>query len=93
MQRKLYIASYDICEASRLRRALYILRDYASGGQYSCFECFLSKAEKAELITRMKEIMDDTKDGFLLIAVKGTSNVIALGAGVPPSEDEFYMVG
>ena len=44
--RILYIAAYDVSEDRRLRQALMVLRNYATGGQKSVFKCFLSPAEK-----------------------------------------------
>jgi len=37
--RQLYLAAYDVSCPRRLRKALYVLRGFASGGQKSVFEC------------------------------------------------------
>ncbi len=44
MARTLYLVAYDVRRPSRLRKALRVLKDYASGGQKSAFECYLSAA-------------------------------------------------
>lgn len=36
-----YLAAYDVSDPKRLQQALHVLRDYATGGQKSVFECFL----------------------------------------------------
>lgn len=42
--RRLYLISYDISDAKRLRAALKLVRAYATGGQLSVHECWLSDA-------------------------------------------------
>ncbi|TPW09842.1 MAG: CRISPR-associated protein Cas2 [Halothiobacillaceae bacterium] len=61
-QRALYIAAYDISDARRLRRALDTLKCYATGGQESLFECYLSVAERLRLIEEMRCIVDGEED-------------------------------
>ena len=46
MVRDLYLVAYDIREPRRLRKMLYLLKEYASGGQKSAFECYLTAGEK-----------------------------------------------
>lgn len=65
--RQLYIAAYDISCAKRLRKALYTVRGYASGGQKSVFECFLTPAEKAQLLDDVNSIIDPEEDRFILL--------------------------
>lgn len=91
-KRVLYIGSYDICHPGRLKKALDILRDYSCGGQYSCFECYLSDVEKQQLIARMNELMA-SGDGFMLIRLSHCDPVHTLGAAVPPQNGEFFLVG
>ena len=88
----LFIGSYDICEPKRLKKALDILRDYSSGGQYSCFECYLTETEKQQLIARMEQLMAP-EDGFMLIKLTHTNPVYTLGAAVPPQNGDFFLVG
>ena len=63
--RQLYIAAYDISDAKRLRKALYAVRGYASGGQKSVFECFLTAAEKRALLDSIRLIINPKEDRFL----------------------------
>jgi CRISPR-associated protein Cas2 len=48
INRQLYLAAYDISCNRRLRKALYVLRSSALGGQKPLFECFLTFAEQAQ---------------------------------------------
>lgn len=90
--RKLYIAAYDIAEASRLRRALLVVRDFATGGQKSVHECFLTKNEKRELSTCMRELIDSKSDRFLLIPVEPRGKIHTLGSASAAGEPEKFLV-
>jgi len=48
--RDLYLAAYDISAPDRLRAMLYAVKGYATGGQKSVYECFLSQGERQELM-------------------------------------------
>ncbi|TAL46263.1 MAG: CRISPR-associated endonuclease Cas2 [Methylovulum sp.] len=92
-KRQLYIAAYDIADAKRLRKALYAVRAYASGGQKSVFECFLTDAEKQALLEEIKLIIDADEDRFLLLKLDARCRVRTLGIAVPPQDGPFYYVG
>lgn len=92
-KRQLYIAAYDIADNKRLRQALYVLRGYASGGQKSVFECFLTPHEKSALLAEMTGLIDLTEDRFMLVALDARSSVRTLGIAVPPQDGAFYYVG
>jgi len=92
-KRILYIAAYDICDPRRLREALHVLRGYAGGGQKSVFECFLTPAEKQDLLHEIRAVMDETEDRFLLLRLDPRSRVQVLGIAVEPIDPDFYYVG
>ena len=92
-KRILYIAAYDICHPRRLREALHVLRGYAGGGQKSVFECFLTPAEKQDLLHEIRAVMDETEDRFLLLRLDPRSRVQVLGIAVEPVDPDFYYVG
>lgn len=92
-QRRLYLAAYDVSCPRRLRAALQVLKGYASGGQKSVFECFLSAAERTELLARVREVIDPAEDRFLLLPLAGDRPVGTLGIAVPPEDPEYYYVG
>ncbi len=91
-QRKLYLAAYDVACPRRLRRALHVLRDYATGGQKSVFECYLADSERRELLDRVKEFIDLDEDRFLLLRLDPRSKVRTLGIGSPPRDGRFFYL-
>ena len=92
-RRNLHVAAYDIGDPRRLRRALNILKGYATGGQKSVFECFLTPAEKRELIESMSEILDDSGDRFMVVRLPGKHAAKVLGRAVMPVDTEYFYIG
>ena len=90
-KRQIYIAAYDISCNKRLRKALYVLRGYASGGQKSVFECFLTPTEKRQLLDEVEEVIDPDEDRFIILKLHGKGWVITLGKAVPPQDGQFFM--
>ncbi len=91
--RQLYLAAYDISCSRRLRKALYVLRGFASGGQKSVFECFLTPAEKAELLENIGRVIDPIEDRFILLRLAGATHIRTLGKAVAPQDGSFFYVG
>ncbi len=92
-QRTLFIAAYDIRHPRRLRQALKAVRAYASGGQKSVFECFLSRSEQRALLDDVRQVIDESEDSFFLLRLDGRCQVLTLGKAVPPQDGDFYYVG
>lgn len=92
-KRYLYLAAYDIRSPDRLRDALRVLRGYSCGGQKSVFECFLTDAEKRELIAEIRSVMDEDEDRFLLMRLDPRCRVQTLGIAVEPADPEYFYVG
>lgn len=76
-----------------MRKALKVVRGYASGGQKSVFECFLTGAERRELLAEIESVIDCEKDSFFLLRLDGRGLMITLGKAVPPQDGSFYYVG
>ena len=93
MKRRLYLAAYDICSARRLRTALYVLKGFASGRQKSVFECFLTGAERRELVETMRGIIDTNEDRFLLLPLGAEDDIKTLGRGVAPTDHSYFYIG
>ena len=91
-QRHLYLAAYDVADDRRLRQALKLLRGYASGGQKSVFECFLSPAEKRNLLTQIEHLFDLEQDRFFLVRLDPRAKVRTLGIAVVPSDPAFIYI-
>jgi CRISPR-associated protein Cas2 len=92
-QRQLHLAAYDVAQPSRLRRALHVLRGYATGGQKSVFECFLTDGEKRELIDAMADVIDAEEDRFFVMRLDPRSKVQTLGVAVRPADPRFFYIG
>ncbi|MGB7347731.1 MAG: CRISPR-associated endonuclease Cas2 [Pirellulaceae bacterium] len=60
--RRIYLITYDICDAKRLRAVFKCLRNWGDHVQYSVFECQLAPTElltcKAELAQRIQHDVD-----------------------------------
>lgn len=91
-KRILYLAAYDVCDPQRLRDALRALKGHASGGQKSVFECFLTDAERAELVSEIKGILELDEDRFLLLPLANADAMRMLGIAVKPEDPVFFYV-
>ena len=92
MKRSLYLACYDIRSPRRLRKALKVMKGYASGKQYSCFECYLTGPEVDQLLHEMTLILAE-EDAFALLALSRHRPVFPLGQGVAPVDERFLWLG
>lgn len=91
--RDLYLAAYDVADRKRLRASLDFVKGYATGGQKSFYEIFLTPAEKAELMHQMALILDEDSDRFFLLKLDPRSRVYTLGVAVPPADPPYFYVG
>lgn len=91
--RNLYLAAYDIADATRLRHALHAVKGYATGGQKSVFECFLSAGERGGLVEEVRGLLDAEEDCFILLRLDPRARVIALGMAVAPDDPPFFYHG
>ena len=91
--RDLYLVAYDVRHPTRLRKILKILKDFASGGQKSAFECYLTAAEKRELRQRALSVIDISEDSLLLMKLKSRTAVITMGRAVPPRDEQYTYLG
>jgi len=91
--RQLYLVAYDVRDPARLRRTHEVLKDYASGGQKSAFECYLSNSERNELVKRVQTCMDPQEDALLVIRLTSRDGVSTLGIAVPPKDELYTYLG
>ncbi len=92
-QRKLYLAAYDVTEPRRLRQALNIVKNYATGGQKSVYECFLSDLERRALLQDISTVLDGLEDRFMLVRLDPRSHISIMGIAVKPVDPDFFYVG
>jgi len=92
-ERDLYLAAYDISEPRRLAAALKLTRAYATGGQKSVHELYLTPAERLALVEDMSVLMDMEIDRFLLLKLDPRSRTHTLGKAIAPSDPDYFYVG
>jgi CRISPR-associated protein Cas2 len=92
-KRQLFIAAYDIADPKRLRRALYAVRGYATGGQKSVYECYLTETERGALLDQIGAIIEPLEDRFMLLRLDARCRVRVLGKAVEPQDESFFYVG
>jgi CRISPR-associated protein Cas2 len=92
-QRFLHLACYDMTEPRRLVAALKLARVYATGGQKSVHELFLTVAERITLMEDMSALMDMDTDRFMLLRLDPRSRVLTLGKAVQPADPDYFYVG
>ncbi len=66
MVRKVYLISYDVSDAKRLRKAARVLEGYGLRLHYSVFRCDLSQGEYYRLVADLTDVLHLGKDRFLL---------------------------
>jgi CRISPR-associated protein Cas2 len=92
-ERTLYIAAYDVSHPKRLRAALRVLKDYASGRQKSVFECFLTRSERQALLERMQDLLDHDQDRFVLLRLDPRGKIRVRGKAVLAKDPPWFYIG
>ena len=73
--RTLHLACYDVAQPRRLSAALKLARRYATGGQKSAHELFLTPAERDTLVADMRALLLVETDRFLLLRLDPRSRL------------------
>ncbi|MDH7515690.1 MAG: CRISPR-associated endonuclease Cas2 [Bacteroidota bacterium] len=94
--RTLYIVTYDVCDAKRLRRVFRLLRGYGDHLQLSVFRCELSDRERAELVQKLHDLIKHDEDQVLLFPLGPAEgfnviHVVSIGLVYKPSIHEAYI--
>ena len=92
-KRVLYIAAYDVSEPARLRKVHHVVKRFATGGQKSVFECFLTPSEREELLAGACEILDEDQDRMALLRIEQRARPMLLGVAVPAVDPDFFYIG
>jgi CRISPR-associated protein Cas2 len=66
---RLFIVTYDISDQKRWRRVFKTMHGYGEWIQLSVFQCRLSRRRRAEMETRLRELVKIGEDHVLLIEV------------------------
>lgn len=93
MNRLLYLVAYDVRDPKRLRHTYQVLKEFACGGQKSAFECYLTQAERDELVSRVEQCVDTDEDALLVIRLAEPDKVSTLGIAVKPADELYTYLG
>jgi CRISPR-associated protein Cas2 len=88
--RKLHLVAYDVADPKRLARALKVCKQFATGGQKSVFECWMTEGERRHLLSSMRTILSDVEDRFFLVRLDPRCKPHVLGLAVPPAGPVFF---
>ena len=75
MDDHLYIIAYDISDSKRWRKIFKILHGYGEWMQLSVFQCRLSKTKRAELESRLREVVKNGQDHLVIIDIGPAKNL------------------
>ena len=90
--RHLYLVSYDIANTKRLYRVHKTIKEYAVGGQNSCYECWMTHAEINTLEQHLRELMDAHEDRIHIFQLDPRMNTELIGRAQPARTDIFMLV-
>ena len=65
----LYIVVYDIADSKRWRRVFKLMQGYGEWVQLSVFQCRLSRRRHADLVARLDNMINHTKDHVVLVDI------------------------
>ncbi len=86
--RRVYLITYDICDARRLRKIFRCLRNWGDHLQYSVFECHLTATDLLRCKAQISEIINHGEDQVLVIdlgSVESRSDSMVESIGKPYS--------
>ena len=93
MKRRLYLVAYDISSPTGLQAALNCVRNWATGGQLSVHECWLTAGELNELRRRMADILHPDEDSLLIIRMDPRQKPQVMGLAMPPEDSDWFYAG
>jgi len=88
--RDFFLAAYDVADPRRRAAALKLARGYATGGQRSVHECFLTPAERGELLLNLADVLDANEDRFVLMRLDPRARILTLGAALQPCDPPYF---
>ena len=77
----------------RLAAALQLVRGYATGGQKSVHECFLTAGERNTLMHGMSVLLEEDSDRFMLLRLDPRARIHTLGRATPPADPDYFYLG
>lgn len=92
-ERDFFLAAYDIAHHRRLVAALQLVRGYATGGQTSVHECYLTTGERNGLMHQMSLLLEEDTDRFLLLRLDPRARIHTLGRATAPADPDYFYIG
>ncbi len=92
-KRHLYLVCYDIADDKRLKQALKLTRQYATGGQKSVHECHLNSHEKTAIKEDFEALIHPTDDGVLILRLDPRQETHVLGQGIITTDHDWFYLG
>ena len=96
MRERLYIFIYDITDSKRWRSVYRVMKGHGLWLQLSVFQCRLSKKRHAELIGRIREIIDHNEDHVVSFDLgyleQPGKTVVSLGKPFKPVKKQPLIV-
>lgn len=89
---RLHLICYDIRDPSRLAHVGRRVGAYASGGQKSVRECWLTPRERRELIHGLQQDMDLRRDRLLVVRLDPRGRPRTLGRGIVDANDDLLVI-
>ena len=82
--RQLFVVTYDICDAKRLRKVYKLMLGWGEHLQLSVFQCELNDRELVELRSELARIIHHLEDQVLFVDIgpvegRGSNSISALG--------------
>lgn len=84
--RNTYLVCYDITDDKRLRRVFKLCKNYGDHLQYSVFECDLNLTEKAQLESKLAELIKHDEDQVMFVSLgpaEGRGDRVITALGLP----------
>ncbi len=97
MSRHRYVVCYDIREDGRLRRTHDTMLGFGDPLQYSVFVCELSTAERFQMESALRRVVELREDSVVVIDLGPASGIAqhrirALGRGRVPERERVTIV-
>jgi len=92
-ERDLYLVAYDVSDDARLRQALEAVRCFATGGQLSVHECWLTEAERDALFAQLVHLLEPMQDRLLFVRLDPRQKPVVMGRALPPEDPDWFFVG
>ncbi len=93
MERHLYLVGYDVANPKRLRRMLREVKRYATGGQKSVYECWLTESERGHLLKATLRLLHPEADHFFIVRLDPRQRPELFGLAAPWVDARMLYLG